>query len=49
MNLPMATTLPMAPTGGLRPELSSEEIARMQAEVRALAQERGAVILAHNY
>jgi quinolinate synthase len=30
-------------------ELSQEEIARMQAEVRALAQERGAVILAHNY
>jgi len=30
-------------------ELSQEEIARMQAEVRALAAERGAVILAHNY
>jgi quinolinate synthase len=39
----------MAPTTGLAPALSSEEIARMQAEVRALAQERGAVILAHNY
>jgi quinolinate synthase len=49
MNLPMATTLPMAPTQGSRAELTSEEIARMQAEVRALAQERGAVILAHNY
>ncbi len=49
MNLPMATTLPMAPTTGSTPALSSEEIARMQAEVRALAAERGAVILAHNY
>jgi quinolinate synthase len=49
MNLPMATTLPMAPTSAPRAELSPEEIERMQAEVRALAQERGAVILAHNY
>jgi quinolinate synthase len=49
MNLPMASTLPMAPTTGSTPALSDEEIARMQAEVRALAQERGAVILAHNY
>ena len=50
MNLPMApTTLPMAPATGAPPALSSEEIARMQAEVRALAAERGAVILAHNY
>jgi quinolinate synthase len=50
MNLPMAPTLPMASTEDPpRPELSPEEIARMQAEVRALAQERGAVILAHNY
>jgi quinolinate synthase len=48
MNLPMAT-LPMAPTTGSTPALSGEEIERMQAEVRALAQERGAVILAHNY
>jgi quinolinate synthase len=48
MNLPMAT-LPMAPTRGLRAELSPEEIVRMQGEVRALASERGAVILAHNY
>ncbi len=50
MNLPMApTTLPMAPgqqaTGGL----SDAEIAELQAEVRALAVERRAVILAHNY
>jgi quinolinate synthase len=49
MNLPMATTLPMAPTEGSLAELSREEITRIQAEVRALAQERGAVILAHNY
>jgi len=52
MNLPMAPTLPMASTEGPPAppaELSWEEIARMQAEVRALAQERGAVILAHNY
>jgi quinolinate synthase len=52
MNLPMATTLPMASTEdppAPPAELSQEEIVRMQAEVRALAQERGAVILAHNY
>jgi quinolinate synthase len=49
MNLPMAPTLPMAPPPGASPVLSPEEIARMQAEVRALAAERGAVILAHNY
>jgi quinolinate synthase len=50
MNLPMATTLPMAPTtSASRAELSPGEIKRMQAEVRALAAERGAVILAHNY
>jgi quinolinate synthase len=49
MNLPMAPTLPMAPsqTGG--PALSSQEIADLQEEVRALAAERRAVILAHNY
>jgi quinolinate synthase len=52
MNLPMAPTLPMASIEAPpapSAELSREEIARMQAEVRALAQERGAVILAHNY
>ncbi|HEY5045723.1 MAG TPA: quinolinate synthase NadA [Solirubrobacteraceae bacterium] len=48
MNLPLAT-LPMAPTRAARAELSPEEIERMQGEVRALAAERGAVILAHNY
>ncbi len=31
------------------PDLSAEEIARMSDEVRALAAERNAVILAHNY
>jgi quinolinate synthase len=31
------------------PELSAEKIGRMSAEVRALAAERDAVILAHNY
>jgi quinolinate synthase len=41
--------LPMAPTRASVTALSSEEIAQMQEEVRALAAERGAVILAHNY
>ncbi|HZL48348.1 MAG TPA: quinolinate synthase [Solirubrobacteraceae bacterium] len=49
MNLPMAATLPMAPTRETNAGLSPEEIERMQGEVRALAEERGAVILAHNY
>ena len=31
------------------PDLSAEEIERMSAEIRALAAERNAVILAHNY
>ena len=43
MNLPMVPTLPPPVT------LPPEEIERLQAEVRALAQERRAVILAHNY
>src|SRR5918996_2287874 len=44
----MAVELPtVQPTG--RPELSREDVARMSAEVRALAAERDAVILAHNY
>jgi quinolinate synthase len=42
-------SLPMAPTGPIASHLSPEEIARMQDEVRALAEERNAVILAHNY
>ncbi|MGH2854615.1 MAG: quinolinate synthase NadA [Solirubrobacteraceae bacterium] len=39
----------MAPTQAPSTALSSEEIAELQSEVRALAAERGAVILAHNY
>jgi quinolinate synthase len=41
MNLPMAPILPA--------RLSADEIAEMKNEVRALAAERNAVILAHNY
>ncbi|HXA53474.1 MAG TPA: quinolinate synthase NadA, partial [Solirubrobacteraceae bacterium] len=41
--------LPMIPTQAPSPKLSPEEIATLQQEVRALAAERGAVILAHNY
>ena len=48
MNLPMAPTLPMAPGTAPAP-LSPEEIEVLQREVRALARERDAVILAHNY
>jgi quinolinate synthase len=48
MNLPMAPTLPMAPAQSAG-ALSQAEIAELQAEVRALAAERDAVILAHNY
>ncbi len=43
MNLPMAPS--QAPPGALSPE----EIRELQDQVRALAAERGAVILAHNY
>ncbi len=43
MNLPMAPS--QAPAAGLSPR----EIAELQQQVRALAAERGAVILAHNY
>jgi quinolinate synthase len=39
----------MVPTQAPTAELAPEEIAEMQSEVRALAAERGAVILAHNY
>ena len=49
MNLPMAPTLPMTPNQGPAGALSDAEIAELQAEVRALALERRAVILAHNY
>ena len=49
MNLPMAPTQPAAPGGGPAEGLSAAEIASLQAEVRALAATRRAVILAHNY
>jgi len=50
MNLPMASTLPMAPgAAGSTGALSPAEIEALQAEVRTLAAARGAVILAHNY
>jgi quinolinate synthase len=39
----------MAPSPAVQGGLSPEEIVAMQAEVRALASERNAVILAHNY
>jgi quinolinate synthase len=48
MNLPMAPTLPMAPAQRAD-GLTQAEIADLQTEVRALAAERDAVILAHNY
>ncbi|HEY7831769.1 MAG TPA: quinolinate synthase NadA [Solirubrobacteraceae bacterium] len=41
--------LPMAPTQTAPVPLSPEEIEAMKGQVRALAKERGAVILAHNY
>jgi quinolinate synthase len=43
MNLPMAPSRPQSAT------LSREQIDELKDEVRALAAERGAVILAHNY
>jgi quinolinate synthase len=44
-----ARSLPMIPSPASPPALTAEEIAELKAEVRALAAERGAVILAHNY
>jgi quinolinate synthase len=41
--------LPMAPTGPVASHLSDEEIELLKDEVRGLAEELGAVILAHNY
>jgi quinolinate synthase len=41
--------LPMVPTQAPQTKLTPAEIEAMQAEIRALARERGAVILAHNY
>jgi quinolinate synthase len=49
MNLPMAPTLPMVPSQAPAPQLTPAQIAELQQEVRALAAEREAVILAHNY
>jgi quinolinate synthase len=47
----MTLSLPLAPSQAqtAAPPLTPAEISAMQAEVRALAAERGAVILAHNY
>jgi quinolinate synthase len=42
-------TLPMIPTQGPLPALSPAEVTELHAEVRALAAERNATILAHNY
>jgi len=44
-----AATLPMVPVQTPLPVLSPQEIAELSDEVRALARERNAVILAHNY
>jgi quinolinate synthase len=41
--------LPMAPSQAPAPGLSDAEVRELQEQVRALAAERGAVILAHNY
>jgi quinolinate synthase len=41
--------LPMAPVPTLDPILDPADVARLHDEVRALARERDAVILAHNY
>lgn len=45
----MNTSLPMIPTQAPLPELTPAEIADLHAEVRALAADRNATILAHNY
>ncbi len=42
-------SLPMIPTPQPLPELTAEQTAELQEEVRELAAERRAVILAHNY
>ncbi|HEY4916971.1 MAG TPA: quinolinate synthase NadA, partial [Solirubrobacteraceae bacterium] len=39
----------MAPSQAAKPALTPGEVAELKAQVRALAAERGAVILAHNY
>jgi quinolinate synthase len=45
----MTLSLPLAPSQAQAAPLTPDEIAAMQAEVRALAVARSAVILAHNY
>jgi quinolinate synthase len=45
----MNTSLPMIPAQGPLPALSPSEAAELQEEVRALARQRNATILAHNY
>lgn len=45
----MMQSLPMIPTQEPLAELTPAQIAELQAEVRALAAERNATILAHNY
>ncbi|HSZ70585.1 MAG TPA: quinolinate synthase NadA [Solirubrobacteraceae bacterium] len=45
----MTLSLPLAPSQAQATPLTPQEIVAMQAEVRMLAAERGAVILAHNY
>jgi quinolinate synthase len=49
MNLPMAPSSPMASQGPQGDTLSERQIESLKGEVRALALERRAVILAHNY
>jgi quinolinate synthase len=44
-----SSALPMAPSQATEPVLAPQQIVELQAQVRALAAERGAVILAHNY
>ena len=43
------TALPMAPTTAAGETLNPQQIAMLSAEIRDLARERNAVILAHNY
>ena len=42
-------TLPMVPAQEPLPQLTPEQIAELHAEIRVLAQQRNATILAHNY
>jgi quinolinate synthase len=49
MNLPMAPTLPMISAEDAQEHLSPAQLASLKQEVRELAEERNAVILAHNY